>query len=286
MKLYIDDSLKYFTEYTEHIKDHASSWKCLTFSFTPEIHEKVDIRNIITTFMKKAFADHDTAIFWLPSGDVFVLFQNLLKPIRDSFYRFSASIATFIDDEPKETVLDLGVEWDVFSSHILAQKTYILEKSKREKAEKEQTFKTPQISRNIVEQHQKIRTQRHYPLLMIVEDDRFTQQLIATGLKSHCEIITADDVHRAAFLYQQRLPDMVLMDIELPDGNGAKLMEAICDADDDAFIVMLSAHSMKNQVLSCLHEGAKGFIAKPFKRGRLMHYLNAWHEFKDERRVS
>lgn len=117
---------------------------------------------------------------------------------------------------------------------------------------------------------QPMRAARSKPLLLLVEDDPFTLQLVKLALKDMFEIISAETARQAILYYQRHLPDMVFEDIQLPDGNGISLLKQMVAADNDAYVVMLSSHAQKEKILECLDIGAKGFIAKPFTRQRLI----------------
>ena len=119
---------------------------------------------------------------------------------------------------------------------------------------------------------------------MVVEDDFFTQQLIVSCLDTLCDCITADTTRKALVLYENKVPDLVLMDIELPDGDGADAVKKICAADRNAFILMLSAHSFQDKVLNSLSCGAKGFIAKPFTKDRLVSQYQRFANWREEKK--
>ena len=112
---------------------------------------------------------------------------------------------------------------------------------------------------------------------MLVEDDPFTLQLVKLAFKDGFEVITAETARQALVYYQRHLPDMTFLDIQLPDGNGIDLLGQMKEADDESYIVMLSSHSQKEKIIDCLQHGAKGFIAKPFTRQRL---VDATDKFK------
>jgi len=67
-------------------------------------------------------------------------------------------------------------------------------------------------------------------------------------------------------LFRQLSPDLVIMDIIMPDMNGVEAVREIRNIDPSARILMLSAISNKPVVSLALEMGAKDFLAKPFKR--------------------
>lgn len=116
------------------------------------------------------------------------------------------------------------------------------------------------------------RSRRLKPSLLIVEDDRFTQSLIAKTVDPSIEVTFASNAKEALTQYITLAPDMVLLDIGLPDINGHAVMKHILDIDPDAYIVMLSGSASARNIVGAVERGAKGFIGKPFNRQKLSSY--------------
>lgn len=109
--------------------------------------------------------------------------------------------------------------------------------------------------------------------VLLVEDDRSTRRLVRTSLKDVCEFIEAPDASQGITSYNAFHPDIVFLDIELPDGSGQNLLNWILRNDPGAFVVMFSGHHDVNNVVKSVNTGAKGFIAKPFDLHKMLHYI-------------
>lgn len=109
--------------------------------------------------------------------------------------------------------------------------------------------------------------------VLLVEDDRSTRRMVAAQLREHCELLEAPDASQGITSYKAFQPDIVFMDIELPDGNGQSLLEWIMKNDPGAFVVMFSGHHDNNNVMRSIDTGAKGFIAKPFDVNKMLHFI-------------
>ena len=109
--------------------------------------------------------------------------------------------------------------------------------------------------------------------VLVVEDDPFTRRLVISTLKGQFDVIEAADGVQAIHAYEMHAPDLVFLDIELPDVNGHVILAKLLALDPSAFIVMLSANSIKENILAALEKGAHGFVSKPFTKEKLMHYL-------------
>lgn len=77
--------------------------------------------------------------------------------------------------------------------------------------------------------------------------------------------------------YKELKPDIVLLDIVLPDGSGSQIITKILDFDAKASVIMVSSLGTQEKVIECLKKGAKHFITKPFEQEGL---LRALRDFK------
>jgi DNA-binding response OmpR family regulator len=110
------------------------------------------------------------------------------------------------------------------------------------------------------------------PLLMIVEDNDFTRRILATILNGQ-RYIFAKTGNEALSKFVENKPPMVFLDIELPDKSGIDILSAIMNAAPTTYVVMLSSHTDKDTIIHSIKLGARGFIAKPFSKGKLDEYI-------------
>jgi len=75
----------------------------------------------------------------------------------------------------------------------------------------------------------------------------------------------ASNGREATELYKQLLPDVVTMDITMPDMNGIEAVEEIIKDHPDANIIMISALNQRRMVYTAINKGAKYYLIKPFK---------------------
>jgi len=118
-----------------------------------------------------------------------------------------------------------------------------------------------------------IRKSRAEKIVMIADDDIFMRSLVVKALNPYSKVIEVEKGMDVVDRYLQYLPDVLFLDIHLPDANGIDLLEKILKFDKDAYVVMLSADSNKHNVIDTNKMGAKGFVAKPFTGGKLIHFL-------------
>jgi CheY-like chemotaxis protein len=102
--------------------------------------------------------------------------------------------------------------------------------------------------------------------ILIVEDNLVNQKLITTVLRPHgYRLLTAIDGEEAVQIAGQELPDLILMDLQLPKMNGFTATQRIKEQPATANIpvVALTAHAMPEQRENAQKIGFSGYITKP-----------------------
>jgi two-component system chemotaxis response regulator CheY len=69
-------------------------------------------------------------------------------------------------------------------------------------------------------------------------------------------------------------PDIVILDITMPEMNGLEAMKRIFASDPDAKIIICSAIGQQSLIVDAINSGIKDFIVKPFKPERLLSAIN------------
>lgn len=108
--------------------------------------------------------------------------------------------------------------------------------------------------------------------ILLVDDAAFMRMMIKNALTKagYTEILEASDGLEALEVYKKENPDLVFMDITMPNMNGLDALKEIRQADADASVVMCSAMGQEAMVLEAIKSGAKDFIVKPFKPERIL----------------
>ena len=111
------------------------------------------------------------------------------------------------------------------------------------------------------------------PLILVVEDDRPVRNLIVTTLKSHdYRYLTAENGHGAIMEATSHNPDIVLLDLGLPDIDGTQVIESIRSWSNMPIIV-ISARSEDRDKIMALDAGADDYLIKPFSFDELLARL-------------
>jgi two-component system chemotaxis response regulator CheY len=129
------------------------------------------------------------------------------------------------------------------------------------------------------------RTKRELPELMMIEDDVFSSKLVENVLQKKYAITSLKEANHALDTYARIAPDLLFLDINLPDVTGHEMLERILAIDPDAYVVMLSGNADQKNITQAMSKGAKGFIAKPFTREKLFQYLDRCPSIVAKQRV-
>jgi two-component system chemotaxis response regulator CheY len=108
--------------------------------------------------------------------------------------------------------------------------------------------------------------------VLVVDDSALIRANIKDVLarEGYQVVAQAANGAEAVALYQQHKPDLVTMDVVMPEMSGVEAAAKIVDADPDATIIMVSAMGQQALVIEALQAGAKDFVIKPFQAARLM----------------
>jgi len=111
--------------------------------------------------------------------------------------------------------------------------------------------------------------------VLIVDDAAFMRMMIKNILtKNGYEVVgEAENGIVAVELYKQLKPDLVTMDITMPEMDGIASVKAIRAVDPNAKIIMVSAMGQQAMVMEAIQAGAKDFIVKPFQQERILQAM-------------
>ena len=108
--------------------------------------------------------------------------------------------------------------------------------------------------------------------IMLVDDAAFMRTMVKDALTKagYTDLIEAQDGAEAVEKFNAENPDLVFMDITMPNKDGLEALKEIKAAHPNANIVMCSAMGQEAMVIEAIKSGAKDFIVKPFKPDRIL----------------
>ncbi|WP_321368049.1 response regulator [uncultured Desulfuromusa sp.] len=111
--------------------------------------------------------------------------------------------------------------------------------------------------------------------VLIVDDALFMRTMLHDIFEStDWQIVAeAENGEQAIAAYKEFQPDLVTMDLVMPEMGGIQAMKSILREAPSATIVVCSALGQKNLILDAINAGAKDFIVKPFQRSQVLEVV-------------
>ena len=108
--------------------------------------------------------------------------------------------------------------------------------------------------------------------ILICDDAAFMRMMIKDILtKNGYNVVgEAENGLKAVEKYSETKPDLVLMDITMPEMDGIQALKKIKELDSGATVIMCSAMGQQAMVIESIQAGAKDFIVKPFQADRVL----------------
>jgi two-component system chemotaxis response regulator CheY len=112
--------------------------------------------------------------------------------------------------------------------------------------------------------------------ILIVDDAAFMRMMIKEILtKNGYEVVgEAENGLKAVEKYAELKPELIIMDITMPELDGIEAVKKIRALDGNAKIIMCSAMGQQAMVIEAIQAGAKDFIVKPFQPERVLEAVN------------
>lgn len=111
--------------------------------------------------------------------------------------------------------------------------------------------------------------------ILIVEDDKYIIHFLSISLKEEdYGLWVAKTVKEAVSLFYANRPDLVILDLGLPDGDGMEVIESIREIADTP-IIIVSARLDEDEKIRALDAGADDYVTKPFYMGELQARIRA-----------
>ena len=112
--------------------------------------------------------------------------------------------------------------------------------------------------------------------VLIVDDALFMRNLLRDIFSGAGWQIAgeAEDGNQALQKYRELKPDLVTMDIVMPQRSGIDALQDILAEDAEARVIMCSALGQESMVMEAIQHGARDFIVKPFQQEQVLEVVN------------
>lgn len=112
--------------------------------------------------------------------------------------------------------------------------------------------------------------------IMIVDDAAFMRMMVKDILSKNGFTVVGEAENGALAVekYMDLKPDLVIMDITMPEMDGLQAVREIRKKDPQARIIMCSAMGQQTMVIEAIQSGAKDFVVKPFQAERVVEAVS------------
>lgn len=108
------------------------------------------------------------------------------------------------------------------------------------------------------------------PVILIIDDESQIRRLLEITLQSHdYKVVEAANAHEGLIMAANHPPDMILLDLGLPDESGHNVLKKLREWYTRP-IIILSVQSSEEDIVKALDAGANDYLVKPFRTGELL----------------
>ncbi|TQQ83534.1 response regulator [Halonotius terrestris] len=101
---------------------------------------------------------------------------------------------------------------------------------------------------------------------LVVDDSAFQRSLVSETLDEWVDVVgIAENGQEAVETFEEARPDLITMDIMMPEMNGIEALAAIKERSPETTIVMVTSVSQKEKMREAAKAGADGYVTKPFE---------------------
>lgn len=112
--------------------------------------------------------------------------------------------------------------------------------------------------------------------LLSIEDSGFERKVLKNALEDKVEFIEAENAEEGLQKYEDERPDIVLLDIRLPDKDGIEVLEELMDKYSDPTVVMVSIVREEETKQEAIDLGAKTYVEKPVDEDELVETVEKY----------
>lgn len=219
-------------------------------------------------------------VYFCQDKDVFIMMEGFMQRQFQAFVKKLSATLKTEDFSELIDVFEIGMHWNKLES-LCAEKIKAIEAEQAREHEEIRKGMADKITLDVlskldpkrVSDIAARRSARNKPLVMIADDDKLTRALAGNVLRAEYDSIYALNGTEALQEYVTHAPDILFLDIGMPDIGGHEVLESLFQLDPDACIIMFSGRKDKATIMKSLEMGAQGFMGKPFTRNELFEHV-------------
>ncbi len=254
--------------------------RCLLLRFSQIECDHQKFMPDLLSALENITVDGRAQIFVCHDYDVFLVDRNLTYHALEQFYtHLTPQLLPVVGDHISRlaSLFDIGIEKNTLLN-IVGRKIEGRRSAKR--VEKNGTIANSSYSHAIQTMEDSMvnslterRNGRKETEVLVAEDDAFSRMLVSMVLDGRYSLKMAADGQAALVNYVRSAPDILFLDIGLPDMDGHQILEQIFEIDPEAYVVMFSGHGDVHNVTKAMELGAQGFLSKPFTKDKLLRFI-------------
>lgn len=262
----------------EAVRNNPSSWQnwsCINISYEGTINEKVFIERAecVRSVLDSYFATVEYRLFFCKNQEIHLfckqISESVLEQASDLIYE---ALAEKVETPITCRVFNLGNKGRSYADAVLSclSAENVNAHSSIDRGIDDgylYAFENENhIMRMTVDTCDRIK-------VLLVEDDPVTRWIVRRTLKNQCDFATAPTANQSFAQFSSFQPDIVFLDIDLPDQSGQEVLKWMMHNDPGANVVMFSGNNSMHHISTALEDGARGFITKPFLKEDLLQYV-------------
>lgn len=124
-----------------------------------------------------------------------------------------------------------------------------------------------------------MQTENHLQLhILVVEDHDLLRKMFSEAFRNIHTVHTASSAEEGWKLYLDKTPDIVFLDIGLPDTSGHELAHRIKERNPASYVIMATSSDYEEDMEEAARNNADGFIVKPFDKKKITGYIDRYLE--------
>ena len=239
------------------------------------------IKDKIIKSTQQHISSEELQIYLCEDGDVCILSPSIVNKNANEFIDEIAAYAKKLPNSDFVEFYEIKRQINKIlfileqkqEKNLKAEKITLQEKEKQRAANKKREILSDVTLAKKGDIHER-RKKRYSPQFMMIEDDAFSRRLVENVFQKQFPLTALPNADQAISTYITLAPDVLFLDIDLPNISGHELLEKIIEIDPEAYVIMLSGNSDQANIMQAMTHGAKGFVAKPFTREKLFQYIS------------
>lgn len=256
--------------------------RCLQLKFSQVRKNKKEWFEDVLKVLRRVFEERPSQVYVCHDDDIFIVNREITqKTVSVLLSNLPHDLLLALPSQGLAALFEVGVDWPKLR-HLCEKKIENFELIQLQKKRQKAPIEIDMVDRrkaletldpDLISSLSMRRELREEPIIMVVEDDPMSQRLVNNTISKKYKVNMTDDGQGAIMNYVKNAPDVLFLDIGLPDINGHKVLEKLFALDPDAYVVMFSGNGDKENILKAVGLGAKGFVGKPFSQDKIFEYI-------------